>query len=309
MEELTEVYNSPKLVVRRRLFRDWKELEAQKDELTTVTAMPTSDMFVWHCNLRPDDGPFSGTVFHLVLRFPWDYPTSPPRVKLCTFLEHPNVYNDWICLDMLQPRYTNKPFQGWTSAYSVSSILLQLQSFLFAENIPQDESEGGGFRRAHIDPFQIGRARSEAVKFVYPNIKAHDGSIVEHTHNRPWPPLKNVSQPSNGPCANQRLDPSRPLYSEILPPVEANGLNIAASIPKELVRTGFDAATVLPRIFTRTYFLSYDRESFLRSETFAVIGGELFLPITYSIGHKSCVFIPRRHLMIPRTPSWGLGYP
>mmetsp|Transcript_28826 Transcript_28826/g.32313 ORF Transcript_28826/g.32313 Transcript_28826/m.32313 type:complete len:679 (+) Transcript_28826:102-2138(+) len=267
MEELTEIYNSPKSIVRRRLFRDWKELEAQKDELTTVTAMPTSDMLVWHCNLRPNDGPFSGTVFHLVLRFPWDYPISPPQVELCTFLKHPNVYDDWICLDMLQSRYTNKPYSGWSSAYSLFSILLQLQSFLFAENIPQDESEGGGFRRAHTDPFQIGRARSEAVGFVYPDIKAHDGSIVEHTHSCPWPPLKNVSHPINGTCMYQRLDPSRPLYSEILPPVneaarsigkpiEANGSNIAASIPRELVKTGFDTAIGLPS-YIYTYVFSF----------------------------------------------------
>ena len=52
---------------RRRLFRDWKELEEQKEELTTVTAVPTRNLFLWHGNLRPDTGPFAGIIFHLIL--------------------------------------------------------------------------------------------------------------------------------------------------------------------------------------------------------------------------------------------------
>ena len=43
----------------------------------------------------------------------------------------------FICLDMLRPAAGNGAYSGWSSAYSALSILLQLQSFLFAENIPQ----------------------------------------------------------------------------------------------------------------------------------------------------------------------------
>ena len=78
----------------RRLHKDWKELEEQKEFLPTIRALPTSDIFTWHCNLRPDDGPFAGTIFHLVLFFPEDYPNSPPDVELCSYLAHPNVF-DW----------------------------------------------------------------------------------------------------------------------------------------------------------------------------------------------------------------------
>jgi hypothetical protein len=60
-------------------------------------------------------------------------------VELCTPLDHPDVFGGWICLDMLKSYYVSTPYKGWTSAYSTLSILLQLQSFLFAENVPKEE--------------------------------------------------------------------------------------------------------------------------------------------------------------------------
>mmetsp|Transcript_54354 Transcript_54354/g.80617 ORF Transcript_54354/g.80617 Transcript_54354/m.80617 type:complete len:727 (-) Transcript_54354:88-2268(-) len=177
----------------RRLYRDWKELQKERNAgtLTTITALPTSDISVWHCNLRPDYGPFAGTVFHLVLRFPVNYPHSPPNVGLCTYLSHPNVFHGWsdegygVCLDMIQGWSTGDPYAGWTSAYSVLSLLLQLQSFLFAENIPQDY---GGDEKARRSPKSIDHAIRSARAFWY-ETESHDGTTVIHTHEKPWPPL------------------------------------------------------------------------------------------------------------------------
>jgi len=173
---------------RRRLFRDWKELEEQKEELTTVTAVPTRNLFLWHGNLRPDTGPFAGIIFHVILSFPTNYPATPPRVKLCSTLDHPNVYGDWICLDMLQAEYNHDAFVGWTSAYSVTSILLQLQSFLFDAHIPQLDSEGGGYAVAHVQPVTIAHAIDAARRFVC-TLQSHDGTVVQHTQAKPWPPF------------------------------------------------------------------------------------------------------------------------
>lgn len=174
----------------RRLHRDWKELEQSLPMLPTIRALPTSNIGVWHCNLRPDEGPFAGTIFHLVLRFPVDYPHSPPDVELCTHINHPNVW-DWratgyaLCLDMIQAEYTHQAYVGWTSAYSVLSILLQLQSFLFAENIPQ---HGGYSETVHRSQRSLKDSISAARNFSY-EVETHDGTLVKHTHANPWPPL------------------------------------------------------------------------------------------------------------------------
>mmetsp|Transcript_5878 Transcript_5878/g.7104 ORF Transcript_5878/g.7104 Transcript_5878/m.7104 type:complete len:228 (-) Transcript_5878:3533-4216(-) len=49
-----------------------------------------------------------------------------------TPIPHPNVFGSSVCLDMLQPKNKDSGwYDGWSSAYTVESILIQLQSFLF----------------------------------------------------------------------------------------------------------------------------------------------------------------------------------
>ena len=56
---------------------------------------------------------------------------------ICTTLVHPSVFGKWVCLDMLElggwaaDEEEERIFTGWSSGYSVLSILLQLQAFLF----------------------------------------------------------------------------------------------------------------------------------------------------------------------------------
>ena len=64
------------------------------------------------------------------ITFPDNYPVSPPSIRLFTKVPHPNVFGTTLCLDMLQPG-GNAWYEGWTSAYTAESILIQLQSFLF----------------------------------------------------------------------------------------------------------------------------------------------------------------------------------
>ena len=108
----------------------------------------------WNLSLTCNEGPHAGTVFHGEMTFPDDYPSNPPTIKLCTRLAHPNVfegrdYNQhtfaglegyYICLNMLRPPEDQhaEAYSGWSSAYTVHAILMQLSSFLFAENVPQD---------------------------------------------------------------------------------------------------------------------------------------------------------------------------
>jgi len=46
-------------------------------------------------------------------------------------LDHPNVFGSKLCLDMLEKTKGGAWYEGWNSAYTVESILIQLQSFLF----------------------------------------------------------------------------------------------------------------------------------------------------------------------------------
>jgi ubiquitin-protein ligase len=78
-----------------------------------------------------------------VLLFPVTYPSEPPVVRLCNWIRHPNVFGGvqrgtgqrtalmypYLCLDMLS-KGLPQPYAGWSSSYTVSSILMQIQSFL-----------------------------------------------------------------------------------------------------------------------------------------------------------------------------------
>ncbi|CAB9502388.1 enzyme E2 2 [Seminavis robusta] len=195
----------------RRLHKDWRELKQEKDTLPTISAAPTSSIFEWHCNLRPDHGPYASTIIHLILQFTEDYPHKPPRVKLCSWMNHPNVFSGgYICLDMIQPwgqRYP-QPYTGWTSAYSVLSLLLQLQSFLFAENIPQIYGTAKGLLGGRRSKGKIGDAIHRAQQFTCA-VYTHDGTRRIHTHSNPWPPLPTATGMVPQPSLLSRRDTQR----------------------------------------------------------------------------------------------------
>jgi len=75
-----------------------------------VTARPLeNDLFTWHANIRgPVKTPYEGGVFHLELKFPKSYPNHPPTIRLFTNLPHPNVFGNYICLDILQQNDVRK---------------------------------------------------------------------------------------------------------------------------------------------------------------------------------------------------------
>lgn len=161
----------------RRLQKDLKELEDTPIPLVGVSARPlSSNLFCWHGNLRgPEGTSFKGGVFHIEINFPQDYPVSPPTVKLFTPIPHPNVFDgNTICLDILDPK-KKEIYQGWTSAYTVEAILIQLQSFLF-EPLPSDV-----LGRSRVTCLEAVKQAND-YKCVHPECN-HQGPI------KPYPPF------------------------------------------------------------------------------------------------------------------------
>ena len=132
-------YLSNKERATKRLQRDLKEWMATCHEIPNVRALPLdNNIFEWHVNIRPQSGILQGIYFHLIVKFPNDYPNSPPDIRPCHHISHPNVFTNWICLDMIKSYTKSTPYQGWTMAYSAFSIFFQLQSFLLGGKILQD---------------------------------------------------------------------------------------------------------------------------------------------------------------------------
>ncbi|KAJ3122482.1 hypothetical protein HK100_011978 [Physocladia obscura] len=147
---------TPATPAARRLMRDLAEL--QTAPVGRVGAAPATDTNIleWHANIAAS---FARCPLHVRLCFPQNYPAAPPAVFLYAPLPHANVTRDkrnmnmyTVCLDMLgtsvyaDPSATTSgvfPYSGWSSSYSVKSIMMQLQTFLLDDKKLADAVASG----------------------------------------------------------------------------------------------------------------------------------------------------------------------
>lgn len=152
----------------KRLMRELAELT--RCPVPNIVCEPVSECLdEWHGNVRSatsgsGSGDWADVVVHFRVCFPATYPATPPRVILSSFIPHMNVVQrgeagQWeVCLDMLEMQPTHSatlPYQYWSSSFSVRSLLVQLSSFLLAEDQPVENSVGN-----------MTRAVQEAREFV-----------------------------------------------------------------------------------------------------------------------------------------------
>ncbi|KAJ3134869.1 hypothetical protein HK101_004297, partial [Irineochytrium annulatum] len=105
--------------------------------------------------LRMEEGPYSGLTLHLVVEVPETYPMEPPMIRVDPpEFRHPNVFDGWICLDMLEAHTAGVSYVGgYTPAYSLSSIFMQLISFFSSEVVEQSNG-----KRSSVTPRKSGPA-------------------------------------------------------------------------------------------------------------------------------------------------------
>lgn len=89
---------------------------------------------------------------HLRVKFPDDYPLQAPKVEIDTDIAHPNIYGTYICASIL-----NKS-EGYTPAYTLKGIAIQLLSFFSSESIEQDYSG----RAVNLDSYRASGKRNHS---------------------------------------------------------------------------------------------------------------------------------------------------
>jgi len=107
-----------------------------------VELIDESDLFEWRIWIEgPKDTPYEGGVFQLVMKFPSDYPMSPPELKFISDFWHPNVYKESniVCISILHPPVEDEmsgelPEERWLPTQTVTTILLSVISLLSAPN-------------------------------------------------------------------------------------------------------------------------------------------------------------------------------
>jgi ubiquitin-protein ligase len=116
---------------RRRLLADIAEV--QQDPYPNVHFYLNHEDITHACLVLtpPEEKPL-----HLEIKFPTDYPIRAPNVTIQSHVDHPNIFSTYICATILN---TN---EGWTPAYTLKGILIQLLSFFSSDMIEQDDGNG-----------------------------------------------------------------------------------------------------------------------------------------------------------------------
>lgn len=97
------------------------------------------NLFEWLIHIEgPEGTPYEGGIFKVEMKFPDDYPNSPPTMKFLSPFWHPNVYDDGnVCISIL---HTPDPMSGeeesecWRPIQTVESILVSVVSMLSDPN-------------------------------------------------------------------------------------------------------------------------------------------------------------------------------
>lgn len=99
------------------------------------------NLFVWDVAIfGPPQTLYEGGYFKASMKFPNDYPYSPPTMRFLTKVWHPNVYeNGDLCISILHPPVDDPqsgelPSERWNPTQSVRTILLSVISLLNEPN-------------------------------------------------------------------------------------------------------------------------------------------------------------------------------
>ncbi|EDO16805.1 hypothetical protein Kpol_1056p5 [Vanderwaltozyma polyspora DSM 70294] len=126
----------------KRLFKEYQQLI--RDSPPGIVAGPANenDLFLWDCLIQgPPDTPYEHGVFNAQLRFPRDYPLSPPTLTFTPAILHPNIYpNGEVCISILHspgddPNMYELAEERWSPVQSVEKILLSVMSMLSEPNV------------------------------------------------------------------------------------------------------------------------------------------------------------------------------
>jgi len=125
----------------RALALELKNLSDDPLEGVQSRLVNEDNIFEWEVSLfGPPDTLYQGGYFKANMKFPADYPYSPPSVRFITKVWHPNVYeNGDLCISILHPPVDDPqsgelPCERWNPTQNVRTILLSVVSLLNEPN-------------------------------------------------------------------------------------------------------------------------------------------------------------------------------
>uniref|UniRef100_A0A1B6HB66 UBC core domain-containing protein n=1 Tax=Homalodisca liturata TaxID=320908 RepID=A0A1B6HB66_9HEMI len=125
----------------RALALEYKSLQEEPVEGFRVKLANDENLFEWEVAIfGPPETLYQGGYFKAHMKFPHDYPYSPPTIRFLTKVWHPNVYeNGDLCISILHPPVDDPqsgelPCERWNPTQNVRTILLSVISLLNEPN-------------------------------------------------------------------------------------------------------------------------------------------------------------------------------
>lgn len=114
------------MALHARLLRDLREIQEHPYE--NVKLIPREENIRDACLILT---PLGQDPLHFTVLFQDNYPLRAPSIRIDSSVHHPNVFGGYICASILN---TSK---GWTPAYTIKGIAIQLLSFFSSDTLEQ----------------------------------------------------------------------------------------------------------------------------------------------------------------------------
>lgn len=126
------------------LLRQYRELTDPKKAIPSfhIELEDDSNIFLWNIGVMVlnEESIYHGGFFKAQMKFPEDFPFSPPTFRFTPAIYHPNVYRDGrLCISILHqsgnPTSDELDSETWSPVQTVESVLISIVSLLEDPNI------------------------------------------------------------------------------------------------------------------------------------------------------------------------------
>ena len=183
----------------KRITNDIKEIKNCPLEGIGIASID-NDPMKYVVNIKLMMGLYEGYCIQLLMTFPDNYPTKPPKMLIYSGQEfdhtyHHHIYEDYsyshgdgdfkgFCFDFLDNNFmsTSVEHSGWNPGYTISSILLQVQNFLSDPDLPKSflpDQQKIDYLMKSMDKYQ----RTFTIK------EANGEKKIVHTWKEPYPEM------------------------------------------------------------------------------------------------------------------------
>ena len=190
---------SGKSIAIKRINKDMKEITKSPIEGIGIVSL-SNDPMKYIVNIKLMEGPYKNYCVQLLLTFPDNYPTVPPKILIYPNQAIDGQYHHHIfmdssqdengnhfkkfCFDLLENDFmsTKEESTGWNPSYTISSLLLQVQNFLC------DPDMHGHIPDQHKIDELMNSMNYYQRSFKLENDNGEE-EIITHTWNNPYPEM------------------------------------------------------------------------------------------------------------------------